>query len=97
MSRNDCDIDDICNEVESGRDITASQARAYLQHFANIEVAAEREACAKYVEAARIAERATCASIARDYARALSKGTHPKAGSIEEIGERIAAAIEIPF
>lgn len=47
MSRNDYDIDDICNEVESGRDITASQARAYLQHFLNIEVAAEREECAK--------------------------------------------------
>ena len=46
---------------------------------------------------ARLDERATCARIARDYARALSKGTHPKAGSTEEIGERIAAAIEIPF
>ena len=33
------------------------------------------------------------AGVAKQYARALSKGTHPKAGSIEEIGERIETAI----
>jgi len=46
---------------------------------------------------ARLTERATCARIARDYTRALSKGTHPRTGSVEEIGERIAQEIEIPF
>lgn len=40
-----------------------------------------------------LAERARCADIARTYARALSKGSHPRTGSIEEIGERIATEI----
>ena len=47
---------------------------------------------AEKAEARRLALE-EAAGVAKQYARALSKGTHPKAGSIEEIGERIEAAI----
>lgn len=49
------------------------------------------------IQKAKGQERETCARMAREYARAMSKGTHPRVGSVEEIGERIAAHIEIPF
>lgn len=41
----------------------------------------------------RAEEREACAELAHSHARAISKGTFPRAGSVEEIGERIAAAI----
>jgi len=35
-----------------------------------------------------------CAEVARAEARAISKGSRPRCGSVEEIGSQVAAAIE---
>lgn len=57
------------------------------------------EALRMYVRAAENAamkrERERCATIARLWTRELSKGVYPRAGSVEEIGERIATQIEL--
>ena len=44
------DIDDIHDELQAGRDITASQALVYAQHHIAIAIADEREACAKIAD-----------------------------------------------
>lgn len=49
------------------------------------------------VQEARGEERQMCADQAREYGRAVSKGTFRKPMSAEEWGEAIGKVIEIPF
>ena len=49
------------------------------------------------IQTARGEEKSECARMAREYARAVSKGTFRKPATSEDWGEAIAKHIDIPF
>jgi hypothetical protein len=77
------------NAAESGADMLIQDLVAELERVErNMHTA---------MQAARGEEKEECARMAREYARAVSKGTFPKPASAEGWGEAIAKHIEIPF